>query len=243
MKIDILTIFPQMFDSPFADSIIKRARQKGIVEIETHDIREHSKDKHRSVDDSPYGGGAGMVMMAEPLVEAVEGISREKNSQRILLAPQGEPFTQKIARELSRLDQIILICGRYEGIDQRAIDLVVDREISIGDYVLSGGEIPAMVIADSVIRLLPGALGNEASAELESFESGLLEHPHYTRPEVFRGVAVPKVLLSGNHADIERWRHEESLRRTSERRPDLVARFECGESFPDASRKTSKLNS
>ncbi len=243
MKIDILTIFPQMFDSPFADSIIKRARQKGIVEIETHDIREHSKDKHRSVDDSPYGGGAGMVMMAEPLVEAVEGISREKNSQRILLAPQGEPFTQKIARELSRLDQIILICGRYEGIDQRAIDLVVDREISIGDYVLSGGEIPAMVIADSVIRLLPGALGNEASAELESFESGLLEHPHYTRPEVFRGVAVPKVLLSGNHADIERWRHEESLRRTSERRPDLVARFECGEPFPDASRKTSKLNS
>ncbi len=208
MKIDILTIFPQMFDSPFADSIIKRARQKGIVEIETHDIREHSKDKHRSVDDSPYGGGAGMVMMAEPLVEAVEGISREKNSQRILLAPQGEPFTQKIARELSRLDQIILICGRYEGIDQRAIDLVVDREISIGDYVLSGGEIPAMVIVDSVIRLLPGALGNEARGA-GIIESGLLEHPHYTRPEVFRGVAVPKVLLSGNHADIERWRHEE----------------------------------
>ncbi|HQH81047.1 MAG TPA: tRNA (guanosine(37)-N1)-methyltransferase TrmD [bacterium] len=237
MKIDILTIFPQMFDSPFADSIIKRARQKGIVEIETHDIREHSKDKHRSVDDSPYGGGAGMVMMAGPLVEAVEGISRGKNSQCILLAPQGEPFTQKLARELSQLDQIILICGRYEGIDQRAIDLVVEREISIGDYILSGGEIPAMVIADSVIRLLPGALGNEASAELESFESGLLEHPHYTRPEVFRGIAVPKVLLSGNHADIERWRHEESLRRTSERRPDLIAKFECRETFSGTSKK------
>ncbi len=243
MKIDILTIFPQMFDSPFADSIIKRARQKGIVEIETHDIRDHSKDKHRSVDDSPYGGGAGMVMMAEPLVEAVEGISRKKNSQRILLSPQGEPFTQKIARELSQLDQMILICGRYEGIDQRAIDLVVDREISIGDYVLSGGEIPAMVIADSVIRLLPGSLGNEASAELESFESGLLEHPHYTRPEVFRGAAVPKVLLSGNHADIEKWRHEESLRRTAERRPDLVEKLKCEEPLSDVAKKTSKLNS
>ena len=184
-----------------------------------------------------------MVMMAEPLVEAVEGISRKKNSQRILLSPQGEPFTQMIARELSQLDQMILICGRYEGIDQRAIDLVVDREISIGDYVLSGGEIPAMVIADSVIRLLPGSLGNEASAELESFESGLLEHPHYTRPEVFRGAAVPKVLLSGNHADIEKWRHEESLRRTAERRPDLIEKLKCAEPLSDAAKKTSKLNS
>ena len=240
MRIDIFTIFPQMFDSPFADSIIKRARQKGIVEIETHDIREHSKDKHRSVDDAPYGGGAGMVMMAEPLVDAVEKLTRLSNSQCIFLSPQGEPFNQKIARELASLDQIILVCGRYEGIDQRAVDLLADREISIGDYVLSGGEIPAMVIADAVIRLLPGALGNEASAEAESFESGMLEHPHYTRPELFRGMEVPKVLLSGNHADIENWRREESLRRTSDRRPDLIDKPASTQEILGLDKKTAK---
>lgn len=222
MKFDIITIFPKMFESPLGETIIKRAVEKGLVEFCLHDIRDYAKDKHRSVDDSPYGGGAGMVMKPEPLVEAVESVPRIGKSLRVLLTPQGEKFSQVLAREFSSFDQLMLICGRYEGIDERARNLIAEREISIGDYVVSGGEIPAMVLIDAVVRLIPGVLGNEESSKHESFESGLLEYPQYTRPEVFRGERVPDVLLSGHHAEIEKWRHEEALRRTQKRRPDMV---------------------
>lgn len=226
MRIDIITIFPKMFDSPFGDSIIKRAGEKGVVRFCLHDIRDHARDKHRSVDDAPYGGGAGMVMMPGPLVDAVESVSQTERSVRVLLTPQGEPFSQKIADELSKFDQMILICGRYEGIDERAREMIAGREISIGDYVLSGGEIPAMVLVDAVVRLLPGALGNDESIRSESFESGLLEYPQYTRPEVFRDRRVPDVLLSGNHARIEAWRRCEAIMRTYGRRPELLDKAE-----------------
>ncbi len=222
MKIDIVSIFPGMFETPFSDSIIKRAREKGLVEINMHDIRDHATNRHRKVDDTPYGGGAGMVMMAEPLVKAVEAIERDKKSLRILMTPQGEPFSQGTARDLVELDQLVLICGRYEGIDERAREIIADREISIGDYVLSGGEIPAMAVVDAVIRLIPGVLGNDESIEHESFEKGLLEYPQYTRPEEFRGKKVPSVLLSGNHAEIDGWRQDEAIKRTKARRPDLL---------------------
>lgn len=222
MRIDILTIFPQMFESPFSESIIKRAKEKSAVEIFLHDIRAFANDKHNSVDDSPYGGGAGMVMKAPVVVAAVESVPRTEKCQRIFLSPVGEPYSQRIAQELSGLDQIILICGRYEGIDERAIELATDRQISIGDYVLSGGEIPAMVVADSVIRLLPNVLGNEESPQKESFSEGLLEHPHYTKPREFREISVPEVLLNGNHAEIEVWRHKKALEATFRKRPDLL---------------------
>ncbi|MBT3181324.1 MAG: tRNA (guanosine(37)-N1)-methyltransferase TrmD [Deltaproteobacteria bacterium] len=222
MKINIVSLFTGMFETPFSDSIIKRAREKGLVEMSMHDIRDCTTDRHRTVDDTPYGGGAGMVMMPEPLVQTVESIEREKKSISILMTPQGEPFSQKIAHELVDFDQLLLICGRYEGIDERAREIIADREISIGDYVLSGGEIPAMVLVDAVVRLIPGVLGNDQSIEHESFEEGLLECPQYTRPEVFRGKRVPPVLLSGNHAEIEAWRRREALKRTRVRRPDLL---------------------
>ncbi|MBN1283305.1 MAG: tRNA (guanosine(37)-N1)-methyltransferase TrmD [Proteobacteria bacterium] len=229
MRFDIVTIFPNMFDSVLGETIIRRAREKGLVEFFLHDIRDHAKDRHRSVDDTPYGGGAGMVMIAGPLVEAVEAVPREGRCSRILLTPQGEPLTQPLAKELSSLDQIVLTCGRYEGIDERARELVADREISVGDYVLSGGEIAAMVLVDAVVRLVPGVLGNEESPNDESFEAGLLEYPQYTRPETFRGETVPAVLLSGNHAEIRRWRRLEALRRTRERRPDLFEKIELSD--------------
>lgn len=222
MRFDIVTIFPGFFASPLSETILKRAQEKGLVRFSLHDIRDATRDRHRSVDDTPYGGGAGMVMLAGPLVDAVEAIPRKERSLRVLLTPQGEPLTQRLVRELAGYDQLILICGRYEGIDERARARIADREISIGDYVVSGGEIAALVIIDAVTRLVPGVLGNEASAEHESFESGLLEYPQYTRPEIFRDEQVPEVLLSGNHAEIERWRRQEALRRTRERRPDLL---------------------
>jgi len=222
MRFDIVTIFPGMFLSPLGETIIKRAKAKGLVEFHFHDIRNYAKDKHRSTDDTPYGGGAGMVMTPGPLVDAVESVPVIGRRVRLLMTPQGEPFTQKIARELASCDQILLICGRYEGIDERARTLIADREISIGDYVLSGGEIPAMVIIDAITRLIPGVLGNETSTTHESFETGLLEYPQYTRPEIFRSQKVPEVLLKGNHAEIEKWRHEEALKRTQTRRPDLI---------------------
>ena len=229
MRFDIVTIFPGMFDSPLAESIIKRAREKGLVEFHLHDIRDFATDKHKCVDDTPYGGGAGMVMMPGPLTRAVEQIPRKGKSLRILLAPEGEPFSQRLARELAGFDQLILVCGRYEGIDERARSLIADREISIGDYVVSGGEIPAMVIVDAVVRLLPGALGNQESAGQESFEQGLLEYPQYTRPEAFQGQRVPEILLSGNHAKIAKWRRKQMLMRTKERRPDLLKKTELSE--------------
>jgi tRNA (guanine37-N1)-methyltransferase len=226
MRFDIVTIFTTMFESPFAESILKRAREKGAIDIHLHDIRDHTADVHRTVDDTPYGGGAGMVMKPEPLVDAVEAIPSEGRRLRVLLTPQGEKLTQNVVRDLCKYDQLVLICGRYEGIDERARNLIADREISIGDYVLSGGELPAMVVVDAVTRLLPGVLGNEASISEESFEEGILEYPHYTRPDVYRGEEVPEVLKCGNHKKIAQWRRQKALERTLTRRPDLLEAVE-----------------
>lgn len=222
MRFDIVTIFPRMFDSPLGESILKRARDAGAIDVHFHDVRDHTRDAHRTVDDTPYGGGAGMVMKPEPLVAAVEAVPDRGRRLRVLLTPQGEPLTQAVARELSGYDQLVLICGRYEGVDERARGMIADRELSIGDYVLSGGEIGAMVIIDAVARLIPGVLGNADSLASESFEEGLLEYPQYTRPDEFRGKPVPEVLKSGNHRDIDRWRRRRALERTYHRRPELL---------------------
>jgi tRNA (guanine37-N1)-methyltransferase len=229
MRFDIVTIFPGMFESPFSETIIKRAQEKGIVEFYLHDVRDYAHDKHRSVDDAPYGGGAGMVMKPEPLVRALEGVPRMQNSMRILLTPQGEPFSHKLAREFSERSQVILICGRYEGIDERARQAICDKEISLGDFVLSGGEIAAMAVIDAITRLLPGVLGNEESIAEESFATGLLEYPQYTRPENFRGSRVPEILRSGDSAKIRRWRRTQALLRTKEKRPDLFEKIELSD--------------
>lgn len=225
MRIDILTLFPNMFSGPFDESIIKRAIDRQLVSIVIHNLRDYTSDKHRIVDDSPYGGGPGMVLKPEPLFAAVEAIRGEAQIPVILLTPQGRLFDQRAAEELATYDQMILICGHYEGVDERVREHLVSDEISIGDYVLSGGELAAMVVVDAVVRQLPGALGSEASAGEDSHASGLLEYPQYTRPQVFRGWGVPEVLLSGNHAKIARWRREQSLLRTLRRRPDLLERI------------------
>lgn len=229
MRIDVLTLFPQMFEVPFSPSILKRAMENKLVTIKLHNIRDYTHDKHRTVDDYPYGGGPGMVLKPEPIFEAVEAIMRESQSERetgtppvILLSPQGRLFNQSIAQELSRHQQLILICGHYEGVDERVREHLATDEISIGDYVLTGGELPAMVVIDAVVRLLPGVLGSEFSTLEESHTHGLLEYPHYTRPSEYRGWAVPEILLSGNHAQTARWRREQVIRRTLERRPDLL---------------------
>ena len=234
MHIDILTLFPQMFQSPFSDSILKRAIDESLVTINVYNIRDHTHDRHRTVDDYAYGGGAGMVLKPEPIFEAVESIVSTANVETgvmpiILLTPQGRLFTQHVARELSQYRSMILICGRYEGIDERVREHLVTDEISIGDYVLSGGELAAMVVVDAVVRLLPGVLGSEASLTEESHVNGLLEYPQYTRPVEYRGWSVPEVLLSGNHAQIARWRRGQSLRRTRERRPELYHKVNTGE--------------
>lgn len=226
MNFDILTIFPEIFRSPLEHSILKKAIEKKIIQVSIHDIRDHAKDKHKSVDDTPYGGGAGMVMRPDVVISAIESVKKEKESCTILLTPSGELLNQKIVKGLSKFEQLILVCGRYEGIDQRVADLAVDREISIGDYVLNGGESAALVLIDAVSRLIPGVLGNEESIGSESFENCLLEHPHYTRPNTFRGLEVPKILLSGNHAEIEKWRLERSIEKTRDRRPDLLLNYE-----------------
>lgn len=233
MKIDIVTIFPQMFKGPFDESMLKRAQDKSLVEINIHDLRKWTTDRHKTVDGKPYGGGPGMVMMPQPIFDAVEelkgsfrrpGLRKGLALQQkvILLTPQGEQFKQKRARELSKLDNLILIAGHYEGFDERIRDLV-DDEVSIGDYVLTGGELPAMVLVDTVVRLIPGVLGKQESLNDESFNQGLLEYPQYTRPEEFKGKKVPEVLLSGNHAEIEKWRKKEALKRTKKRRSDLLS--------------------
>ena len=227
MHIDILTLFPQMFPGPFSDSILKRAIDHKLVSISLYNIRDYTHDRHHTVDDYAYGGGAGMVLKPEPVFEAVEsiksGIKQEVGGLPIiLLSPQGRLFSQQIAQELSTYSHLILICGRYEGVDERVGEHLVADEISIGDYVLSGGELAAMVVVDAVVRLLPGVLGSEASLVEESHVDGLLEYPQYTRPAVYRGWAVPEVLLSGNHAQIASWRREQSVRRTRERRPELL---------------------
>lgn len=225
MRIDILTLFPEMFNGLLEYSIIARARERGVVDIRLHDIRSHTHDKHRVVDDYPYGGGAGMVLKPEPIFEAVDAIKTELGSGPvpiILLSPQGRLFNQSVARDLSGHENIILICGHYEGIDERVAEYLATDEISIGDYLLSGGEIAAMGVTDCIVRLLPGALGSEESLTEESHVGGLLEYPQYTRPEMFRGWAVPSILLSGDHGEVARWRRQQSLLRTSKRRPDLI---------------------
>jgi tRNA (guanine37-N1)-methyltransferase len=223
MRIDILTLFPEMFVGPFSESILKRAAEKGLIEIHLHQIRDYTHDKHHAVDDTPYGGGAGMVMKPEPVFEAVEAVKgmAEGEARVILLSPSGKLFTHGVADELATKQRLILIAGHYEGFDER-VRSFIDDEISIGDYVLSGGEIPAMVIVDAVSRLVPGVLGSDESHIEESHSQGLLEYPHYTRPPEFHSMAVPEVLLSGNHAQIAKWRRKESIKRTLERRPDLL---------------------
>jgi tRNA (guanine37-N1)-methyltransferase len=219
MRIDVVTLFPELFVAPLETSVIGRARERGLLEVALHDLREHGLGRHRSVDDSPYGGGAGMVLRPEPIFAAVEPL-KEAGATVVLLDPAGERLTDSLARELARAPHLALVCGRYEGVDERARALA-DREVSIGDYVLTGGELPALVLIDAVVRLLPGVIEAESHEE-DSFATGLLEHPHYTRPEEFRGLRVPPVLLSGDHGAVRRWRRTEALRRTRERRPDLL---------------------
>jgi tRNA (guanine37-N1)-methyltransferase len=220
MRIDVVTLFPELFEAPLATSIIGRAVEREIVEFAIHDLREHGLGRHRSVDDYPYGGGAGMVMRPEPIFAAIEPL-RERGATVILLDPAGERLSDRLARELAAEPRLALLCGRYEGIDERARGLA-DREVSIGDYVLTGGELPALVLIDAVVRLVPGVI-EAASHEGDSYADGLLEYPQYTRPETFRGASIPSVLTSGHHAEVERWRRREALRRTLERRPDLLA--------------------
>jgi tRNA (guanine37-N1)-methyltransferase len=249
MKADIVTIFPDFFRGPLDYGITRRVQEMGLAEIQVHDLREFTHDRHRTVDDRPFGGGEGMVLKPEPLFECLESLAVARREDRItgrvkqsviLLSAQGQRFTQRVAAELARLDRIVLICGRYEGVDERVADFLADRELSIGDYVLSGGEMAAAVIVEAVMRLLPGALGNEASSQQESFtvdakvksaggadstcgSNGLLDYPHYTRPAEFRGIAVPEALMSGNHEEIRRWRRQRALEKTWRNRPDLLA--------------------
>ena len=229
MQIDILTLFPQMFQGPFSVGILKRAIDRGLIQVNIHNTRDYTHDKHHTVDDYAYGGGAGMILKPEPIFEAVESIKSDVSLRQgvselpiILLTPQGRLFCQHIAQELSRYSHLILICGRYEGVDERVGEHLVTDEISIGDYVLGGGELAAMVVVDAVARLLPGVLGSEASSLDNSHTTGLLEYPQYTRPDVYRGWAVPEVLLSGDHAQVARWRREQAILRTLKRRPELL---------------------
>jgi len=228
LKIDVVTIFPDMFDNIIEFGVLKEAFKKNICQLNIYNLRDFSNYKRGRVDDRPYGGGPGMVLMSEPIDGAItfikkkNKIKKKEKQKTILLAPRGEKMNQNKLKYLVNLENIILICGRYEGVDERVIDSLIDFEISIGDYVLTGGEIPAMVIIDGVIRLLPGVVGKEESLKLESFEDNLLDYPQYTRPPVFKGIAVPKILLSGNHKDIQKWRKEKSLEITRIRRPDLI---------------------
>ena len=221
MKIDVLTLFPEMFSGPMDVSIVGRARKAGLLDLRLQNLRQWTHDRHKTVDDKPFGGGAGMVLKPEPIFEAVESLADDK-THVILTAPAGRPFTQAIARELSQKEHLLIICPSYEGVDDRVCEALVDDELSIGDYVLTNGGLPAMVIIDTITRLLPGALGDAESAVDESFSHGLLEYPHYTRPAEFRGMKVPDMLLSGHHAEIEKWRAEQARQRTAKRRPDLM---------------------
>lgn len=223
MFFDILTLFPEMFIGPFDESIIKRAREKGIIEINLINIRDYTTDKHNTADDTPYGGGAGMVMKVEPIYRAWQDLHKKRGEVPvIMLSPQGRPLDQELVKDLSQEQGLILLCGHYEGIDERVKDLIVTDEISIGDYVLTGGELAAMVVVDAVARMIPGVLGDQESMIEDSFYNGLLDYPDYTRPREFMGLEVPEVLLSGNHGAIERWRRKEALKRTYLRRPDLL---------------------
>jgi tRNA (guanine37-N1)-methyltransferase len=221
MKIQVLTLFPGMFAGPLDESIIKRAREAGLLNLQIHNLRDYAHDRHRTVDDKPFGGGPGMLLKPEPIFEAVEKLAGDQ-TRVILLSPAGRPFNQAIARELAQLPDLMLVSGHYEGFDERVREHLADDELSIGDYVLTNGSLPAMVVVDAVTRLLPGVLGDDESSHEESFSHGLLEYPQYTRPAEFRGMKVPDVLLSGNHAQIAKWRAEQSAQRTKERRPDLL---------------------
>jgi tRNA (guanine37-N1)-methyltransferase len=221
MKIDVLTLFPGMFVGPLDESIIKRAREKGILDLQIHNLRDWTHDRHKTVDDRPFGGGPGMVLKPEPLFEAVEALKQPK-TRVILMSPSGRPLTQAVAHEIAGCEHLLLIAGSYEGFDERVRQHLADDDLSIGDYVLTNGALPVMVIIDVVTRLLPGALGDDESAKEESFSQGLLEYPHYTRPADFRGLKVPEILLSGHHAEIAKWRHEQALERTRLKRPDLL---------------------
>lgn len=236
MRIDVLTLFPDMFTGVFGSSILGKARDKGIVTLNTVNFRDFSNNKHNTVDDMPYGGGGGMVLKAEPIFGAVEHLLEEqaqmatdataRKPRIVLMCPQGKPFSQEVAQELSKESHLIFVCGHYEGYDERIREYLVTDELSVGDYVLTGGELPAMVVVDTVVRLLPGVLGNEQSAVTDSFSDGLLEYPHYTRPAEFRGWKVPDALLSGHHAEIVKWRRKQSLERTLVRRPELLEQAE-----------------
>jgi tRNA (guanine37-N1)-methyltransferase len=234
MRFDIITIFPDFFRGPLDYGIVRRAREAGLIDIGIHDVRVHTRDRHRTVDDRPFGGGEGMVLKPEPLFEVVESLNVAPRAERtdqtvVLLSPQGRLFRQDVAQEFASLDRVVLICGRYEGVDERVAEHLADQEISVGDYVLSGGELAAAIIVDAVTRLLPGALGNEASARQSAPDStcssgGMLDYPHYTRPADFRGMSVPEVLVSGNHDQIRRWRRTKALEKTLRNRPDLLER-------------------
>lgn len=222
MRFDIITIFPKMFAPVLNESMVKRAQEKKKVSIHVHDLRDYTKDKHRKVDDRPFGGGPGMVMTAQPLVDAIKKVKGRRKAKVLLLCPKGKPLTQQKVKKLAQCKNLILVCGHYEGIDERVVSESIDESISIGDYVLTGGEIPAMVLVDCITRLVPGVLGTAKSLDEESFEQGMLEYPHYTRPADFRGKKVPNVLLSGNHFAIKKWRKEQALNRTKKYRPDLL---------------------
>jgi tRNA (guanine37-N1)-methyltransferase len=240
MKIDILTLFPEMFAGPFSSSILKRAQDSGLIEINLVNIRDFSTNRHHTVDDTPYGGGAGMLMAPEAIFGAVEDVNRKNPGapgRVVLMCPQGTPFSQALARDLARSESLVIICGHYEGVDERVRETLLTDEISIGDYVLTGGELPAMVVVDAVTRLLPGVLGEQESAEEDSFSAGLLEYPHYTRPRDYRGLAVPEVLLSGHHEEIRKWRRRQSLLRTLERRPELLSQAELTQEDKDVLKK------
>lgn len=229
MSIHILTLFPAMFSGPFSESIVKRAVDQGLVEISIYNIRDYTSDKHHVVDDSPYGGGPGMVLKPEPIFKAVEAVRGETGMPVILLTPQGKLFSHRVAEELAQNEKMMLVCGHYEGVDERVREHLVTDEISIGDYILSGGELAAMVVVDAVVRQVPGVLGSEESVEDDSHAKGLLEYPQYTRPQSFHNWEVPEVLLSGNHAEIARWRRTQSLKRTLRRRPDLLQQAELSD--------------
>jgi len=225
MRIDVLTIFPRLVEAPLSEGIVARARESGIVDLRVHDLRDHAGDRHRTVDDAPFGGGPGMVMKAEPILRAVEAIWPEGRTDRdavAVLTPRGRPFDQAAARRYAGLGRLLLLCGRYEGIDERVGGILGAEELSLGDFVLTGGEVAALAVVEATVRLLPGALGDEGSAAADSFGDGILDWPHYTRPAVVRGRAVPEVLLSGDHERVRRWRRREALRATRERRPDLL---------------------
>ncbi len=224
MRIDILTLFPKMFEGVLGESIIKRAQNKGKVSIEVHNLRDWSKDKHKKVDDKPFGGGPGMVIKPQPLFDAIDDL-KSPSSRVVLLTPQGKTLDQAVARKLSKFKHLILVCGHYEGIDERFRKKAVADEISLGDFILTGGEIPAIALIDCIVRLIPGVVGDKSSLEFESFTSGLLEYPQYTRPAVYRGLKVPEILLSGDHKRIEQWRKTMALKRTRRKRPDMFRRY------------------